>query len=89
MPLLLALAPEGTIPRTGEIHIDGPVLAFTFGVSLLTGILFGLVPACHLLRRPLRDSLEYANHPRAGRASQHVAGLGGGTRTRAAGRAPV
>jgi putative ABC transport system permease protein len=57
VPLLLALAPEETIPRAGEIHIDGRALAFTFGISLLTGILFGLAPASHLLRQPLRDSL--------------------------------
>jgi putative ABC transport system permease protein len=57
VPLLLTLAPEGTIPRASEIHLDGWALVFTFGVSLLTGILFGLAPASHVLWRPLRDSL--------------------------------
>jgi predicted permease len=32
-------------PRAEEIAIDGTVLAFTFGVSVLTGLLFGLLPA--------------------------------------------
>jgi putative ABC transport system permease protein len=32
-------------PRAGEISIDGPVLLFTLGVSLLTGLAFGALPA--------------------------------------------
>src|SRR6184192_3823856 len=35
----------GNIPRLEAIGIDGGVLAFTFGVSILTGIVFGLAPA--------------------------------------------
>jgi putative ABC transport system permease protein len=41
--LLLRL--PATIPRLHEVGFNGSVLLFTFGVSLLTGILFGLVPA--------------------------------------------
>jgi putative ABC transport system permease protein len=44
---LLHLVPAG-IPRVGEASIDGTVLAFTLGVSLLTGVLFGLLPARRL-----------------------------------------
>ncbi len=43
---LLALVPP-ELPRLGEVHLDGRVLAFTFCVSLGTGVLFGLVPAIH------------------------------------------
>lgn len=46
---LLHLVPDG-IPRVGEATVDGPVLAFTVGVSLLTGVLFGLLPARKLSR---------------------------------------
>jgi putative ABC transport system permease protein len=57
MPVLLALAPEGAIPALAEVHVDGRVLTFAFGVSLLAGLLFGAAPAFHILRRPLRASL--------------------------------
>jgi putative ABC transport system permease protein len=49
----------GTIPRVDEIAIDGGVLAFTLGLSLLTGLGFALAPAWQSSRlRPseaLRD----------------------------------
>jgi putative ABC transport system permease protein len=41
--VMVALAPA-SLPRTSEIGLDGMVLVFTFGVSLLSGVLFGLVP---------------------------------------------
>jgi predicted permease len=44
LQLLLALAPAN-LPRLAEITIDGNALAFTVLVSLLSGVLFGLVPA--------------------------------------------
>jgi predicted permease len=42
---LLAMAPAGRIPRINEVHVNGWVLLFTLAVSVLTGILFGVVPA--------------------------------------------
>ncbi len=54
--LLLAINPGG-IPRIGEdgssVSLDLNVLLFTLGVSLLTGILFGLFPAVSMSRRNL------------------------------------
>jgi len=41
---ILYISPDA-IPRSKEIGLDWWVLAFTIGVSFLTGILFGLVPA--------------------------------------------
>jgi predicted permease len=57
VPALLALAPEGRIPRLAEIHIDAIVLAYTLGASLVTGLLFGAAPAIQASRRSVRDSL--------------------------------
>jgi predicted permease len=36
-----------SLPRTGEVSIDLPVLFLTFAVSTLTGVLFGLIPSAH------------------------------------------
>jgi predicted permease len=57
VPALLRLAPKGRIPRVEEIHIDGWVLAATFGLAAFTGILFGLAPALQSTRRELREAL--------------------------------
>ncbi|HUQ80643.1 MAG TPA: ABC transporter permease [Gemmatimonadaceae bacterium] len=45
------------IPRIEEIGIDGRVLAFTFAISLITGVVFGLVPALRASRLDLNDVL--------------------------------
>jgi len=56
---LRALAPANT-PRLDEIRIDLAVLAFTFNVSLITGLFFGLAPAWHIARTDLRETLKEA-----------------------------
>jgi len=43
---LVALAPAD-LPRLVETGIDRWVLAFTLGISMITSLLFGLVPALH------------------------------------------
>ena len=61
MRALLAISPAG-LPRIGEngssISIDWRVLGFTLGVSLLTGILFGLFPAFSAARSDLNSILK-------------------------------
>jgi putative ABC transport system permease protein len=47
--VLKAIAPAGT-PRLNQVGLDGSVLSFTAEVSLITGILFGLVPALQISR---------------------------------------
>jgi len=54
---LIALSPED-IPRLDQIGIDGRVLGFTVLVSLLTGLLFGLVPALQASKPDLNESLK-------------------------------
>jgi predicted permease len=54
---LIRLAPPGTLPRTELIQVDRWVLAFTLGLSVITGILFGLLPALQAARQDLRDAL--------------------------------
>lgn len=51
--LLLLGAKE--LPRGGDIRLSGRALAFSAGIAVLTGIVFGLVPVFHLFRRDLNE----------------------------------
>ncbi|MGA8088351.1 MAG: ABC transporter permease [Terracidiphilus sp.] len=53
---LLSLLPEGFLP-VASVPLDGPVLAFTMTVSLLTSVLFGMLPALLTSRVDLRNSM--------------------------------
>jgi len=55
--MLLAIAPAETLPRAGNVHVDGGVLLFTAGLSIVTALLCGLVPALHATEPRLRASL--------------------------------
>ena len=57
VPALIALAPSGKVPRMEMIRIDCWVLAFTFCVSMTTGIVTGLTPAFKASRRDAREAL--------------------------------
>jgi putative ABC transport system permease protein len=54
---LRAFGPEN-IPRLNEIGVDGRVVAFTFFISMLTGIVFGLAPALRASRVDLNETLK-------------------------------
>jgi len=55
--LLVALGKED-IPRAVQVGLDWRVLTFTAGVSLLTGLVFGMVPAFQASRTELTESLK-------------------------------
>ena len=65
----------GNIPRLDAIALDGTVLAFTFAVSIATGILFGLAPALRAVRVDLSSSMKAG-----GRSTQGDGGLGSSRR---------
>jgi predicted permease len=53
----LAKMAASKLPRASEIHSDWRVLLFTLGVSILAGVLFGLVPAIQVSRPDLASAL--------------------------------
>ena len=57
----------GNIPRLEAIGLDGTVLAFTFAISIGTGILFGLAPALRAARVDLNTVAQGGRQERAGR----------------------
>ena len=54
---LVAMAPAN-LPRLDEITISGPVLLFTLGIALLSGILFGLLPVFKYAGTQLSSALK-------------------------------
>lgn len=57
---LVALIPDGLIPREAQIRLNVPVLLFSLIIALVTAVLFGLAPALQTAKKdivePLKDS---------------------------------
>jgi putative ABC transport system permease protein len=71
---LLSVSAPKNVPNLWTIHLDWRVIAYTLGISLLTGLLFGLAPSLHIFQTGLVDSLK-----QGGQTSQTT--FTGGTRT--------
>jgi len=56
---LLRVNPDG-VPRSDEIGLDGTVVAFTAGVAILTGLVFGLAPLLDTTLRKVGTTLKEA-----------------------------
>ncbi len=57
LQLFIAVSP-GNIPRLSEVTLDGTALGFTLGISVLTGVLFGLAPAWGFSQPDLNEALK-------------------------------
>jgi putative ABC transport system permease protein len=55
--LLAHFGPQD-VPRLGDVHVNLGVSAFTFGVTLLSTLMFGLVPALQVSRTNVNESLQ-------------------------------
>ncbi len=62
---LLALNTKA-VPRPGEITVDGRVLLFALGASVLTGLIVGLWPALRASRSDLHEPLKEGGRGQAG-----------------------
>ena len=58
LALMKATMPSGTIPANLQVVMDGRVLWFVVGLSVLTGVLFGIVPALKATRPDLAKSIK-------------------------------
>jgi putative ABC transport system permease protein len=60
LKFIVALMPQDIIPAEAVIRLNAPVLIFTLGVTILTALTFGLIPALKAaakdLNEPLRDT---------------------------------
>jgi predicted permease len=70
VPAIVALMPEYSVPHEAAIQVNWAVVLFTFAVSVLTGILFGMAPAMQLAKDDVQDAMQESGR-----------GLTGNTRT--------
>lgn len=71
MDLLRAIQPA-VLPRAGGIGLDWKVLAYSAGLSVFTGLLFGLIPAIQASRPDLNGSLKRGDRTSAGGLKQRA-----------------
>jgi putative ABC transport system permease protein len=64
-----------SLPRSTEIGLDGWVLSFTLGVSLLTGIAAGLVPALRLTKPDVNEALKQGGRTGSDSAGSRIRSL--------------
>jgi putative ABC transport system permease protein len=57
MRSIIALSPA-SLPRAGEIGIDARVLLFTLLISMLSGVLFGLMPTLNISKESFGEELK-------------------------------
>ena len=72
---LIAALPDNqlnSLPFLKSLHMDARILGFSFGLSLLTGIVFGLAPALQSSRLDLNEVLKEGSRTTAGGARQRL-----------------
>jgi putative ABC transport system permease protein len=75
LPGNLSAVPFRSINSTDGLAIDYKVLAFTWGVACLTGIIFGLAPALIFSKRNVNESLQEGNRGTTGGGARLRQGL--------------
>jgi putative ABC transport system permease protein len=64
--LLIAAGPAAGLPRLDEVSLDGRVFVFAFATAVLSGVLFGLLPALHASRPQLAGTLKEGSRGASG-----------------------
>jgi putative ABC transport system permease protein len=73
--LILALDP-GEVPRVAPIGVDGRALTFAIVLSMVTGILFGVVPAWQASKPQLQNTLKDNTRGTTGDGNRHIVRAG-------------
>jgi putative ABC transport system permease protein len=73
--LILALDP-GEVPRVAPVSVDGYALSFALALSIVTGVLFGVVPAWQASRPELQNTLKDNTRGATGDGQRHFARSG-------------
>ena len=69
---LLSFGPT-SLPRLQTVSLDLPILGFTLGLSVLTGLVFGLAPVLQTRKWSLNESLKEGTRGSSGGGSRHNA----------------
>ena len=64
--LIVARLPQGSLPNEADFHVHLPVLLFSIGLALVTGILFGLFPALQVVRPEISQVMQSTTRKVAG-----------------------
>jgi putative ABC transport system permease protein len=63
---IVALMPDFYVPNESRVEINTPVLLFALGISVITGIVFGLAPALQSSKADVTDTLKASRSTGAG-----------------------
>ncbi len=66
-----AWMPPFMVPAQADVRLDLRVLLFTFAVAVVTGVLFGVVPAVQASNRDAADALKEGGRANTGSVSRH------------------
>src|SRR5450631_55593 len=66
LAIIIGLLPKYSFPHEAAIQINLPVLAFSVGIALFTGVLFGLWPALELSRPQVSEVMQASTRKIAG-----------------------
>jgi putative ABC transport system permease protein len=71
---ILAMVPPFTIPDEAEVRLNLPVLAFALAVSMITSVVFGLLPAIQTARRNVVEPLKAGGRSGSSRRESWLSG---------------
>jgi predicted permease len=72
MKAFMAALPQYTLPSEVDVRLSIPVLLFTFGVTMIAGVLFGCAPAWQASRLELNETLKEGGRSPSGSGRQNL-----------------